>query len=99
MHRAIVIRTYGDKDVGDAIVNGMVSSEIKLLQSELNAKCAEIELLRSKLGMTNSILSKEYRRKIYEIDKHYPVKSHNRLYHKLWGYYGLVCILVSNIYN
>lgn len=82
MTRAMVIKTYGDPEMCDAIVDGMTQSIVPVDTAELEEARAECERLRTKPALRSYGDSVRLERDCQALaDKYRPVE-HGRLY---WG--------------
>lgn len=59
MTRAVVIRSIGDRDIADAIVDGMTQRVIPLDEGQLEAVTTELELYKARLAVR---IQGDYRR-------------------------------------
>lgn len=98
MKRAIVIRSYGDAQIGEAIV-----SAIERMIPDYS------EVLRMVIEENNALKAKEAVR-IYgdnkrwpeikeELDRIYAVEKHGRIYNAFMGIVGMACIAVDKAYK
>lgn len=84
MQRALVIRMHGNSQIGTAIRDGMESPELKRLRGQVEADAYAD--------------SKKYRKLIASINRRFPIPKHGRLYHAIWGYIGLIWLLITKDY-
>ena len=81
MQRALVIKVHGDKDIGDAIVSGMVSKELKEL--------------RAKVGVSSFVNHEKDEERIKELHARFPIKEHSERYDRFWGLVGLIWFILT----
>ena len=79
MTRAIVIKTIGDTDIGNAIADGMTRA-IPLDDGELREVKAECKRLRAKEGVRAYGDEKRWQETREELAQKYAPERHGRLY-------------------
>ena len=77
MQRALVIRTYGDQDLANAMACSM--------KPKRTMESYELKRLRAQVGIRNYLSEEECRRKIAEIPIKYPIKRISPIKQKLWA--------------
>lgn len=96
MQRAMVVRTYGNQDITDAMKSCIESMEIKRLRDEIAKKDYEIKMLQAQIGVANFAREKYYRQKIQEIPKKYHLNKKNPIRQKFWTLCGGIWLLIKN---
>ena len=78
---ALVIKRYGDADLAAQMAATIESQELKKL--------------RAQLGVSSYVRDKEYRKKLRELPKKYPIRRVNPVAQKFWALYGFIWALVK----
>lgn len=94
MPRALVIRTHGDPEIGRAIAEALESPHNN---QEDHVKSIEMELkrLQAQIGVSTPRLIKEGQDRIADLHRRIPIKEHSERYNKIWGYIGLIWLLLT----
>ena len=97
MNRAIVI--YGDRQIGNAIADGIQRSVVQLDRGELAAVKAECKRLNALNGVRayGDEVRLETACRALEVKNHVP--QHGRLYNALWGLVGYVVLVAIGWYD
>jgi len=92
MSRALVVTTYGDPDIGGALVDGVTRRVIRLDEGQLAAVKAELVRYKDMHELRVYGDQRRLRNAKKELARKYSIKHHGRVYDTLMGFYGL-CVL------
>ena len=92
MSRAVVIKTYGDSAICNAITQGITSAELETVRAE-NRRLNAVNGVRSKAD------EKRWKRKKRKLANKYRVKPLGPVRGTLMAYYGLAVWLVHGAFE
>ncbi len=94
MSRALVIRMHGDQEIGKALAGAL---ELPRDNHEDYTESIEMELkrLRARIGVSTPRLMEEEHNRIADLHRRIPIKEHSERYNKIWGYIGLIWLLLT----
>ena len=98
MKRAVVIKRYGDVQIGDAIVDGM-TKVISMDAASVAAVRAECERLRALHDIRAYADTVRLDAACRALDAKYPVEEHGRLYGVILGMWGLLWYCIYCAYD
>ena len=101
MTKAIVIKTYGDEQMADAMAGAIIDATtkriIRLDEDELATVKAEVVRLRDKTELRAYGDNKRLKLAQQEMARKYTVKPAGRLAGVLWGLYGLMLVMWEGV--
>lgn len=98
MTRAIVIKRYGDAQIGDAIVDGMTKA-ISMDAASIAAVRAECERLRALQDIRAYADTVRLDAACKALDVKYPAEEHGRVYGAIIGVWGLLWYCIYCAYD
>ena len=103
MTKAIVIKTVGDQDYGEAIAGAIYDNVsqrvIRLDEGELATVKAELARYKGRIAIRACGDEKRLKRARKEMAKKYSTKPVGRATGAFLGLYGLVCLWVATAYE
>lgn len=93
MPRALVIRTHGDPEIGRAITEALESRNNR--EDYIRSVEMELKRLQAQIGVSAPRLMKEGQDRIADLHKRIPIREHSDRYNKIWGYIGLIWLLLT----
>ena len=102
MRRGVVIKMFGDREIGAAIADGIAkalpSEQIEVVEAEIDRQRIQRALVRVAVG--NSRTAQDYAMLAIKARGDYgEARPHGRLYGAVWGLIGAVVLAVDGWYR
>ena len=98
MRRAVVLKMYGDTQIGEAITDG-VTKVIEMDAASIAAVRAECEWLRALNDIHAYADTIRLDAACKALDVKYPVEHHSRLYEVVIGVWALIWYCIFEVYD